>query len=80
MDIMGSGSFLLSNFQSDFLDDFVPGEDFAYYESPDDFLSKIKYYLSHENERQQIVATCTGKMRDAHTFEHRVQTILNTIC
>lgn len=80
MDIMGSGSFLLSNFQSDFLDDFVPGEDFAYYESPDDFLSKIKYYLSHENERQQIVANCTGKMRDAHTFEHRVQTILSIIC
>lgn len=79
MDIMGSGSFLLSNFQSDFLDNFVPGEDFAYYESPDDFLTKIQYYLSHENERQQIVANCTGKMRDAHTFEHRVRTILNII-
>lgn len=79
MDIMGSGSFLLSNFQSDFLDDFVPGEDFAYYESADDFLAKIQYYLSHENERQQIVANCTGKMRDAHTFECRVHTILNII-
>ena len=33
MDIMGSGGFLLSNYQEDFLDDFVPGEDFVFYES-----------------------------------------------
>ncbi len=79
MDIMGSGGFLLTNFQSDFLDHFVPGEDFAYYESADDFTSKIAYYLSHESERQQIIANCIGKMRDAHTFEHRVHTILNVI-
>lgn len=79
MDIMGSGSFLLTNFQSDFLDYFIPGEDFACYESSDDFLKKITYYLSHEKERQQIIANCLGKMRDAHTFEHRVRTILNIV-
>lgn len=79
MDIMGSGSFLLTNFQSDFLDYFVPGEDFVYYESADDFISKISYYLTHDAERQQIVANCTGKMRDAHTFEHRIHTIINLL-
>lgn len=79
MDIMGSGGFLLSNFQNDFLDYFVPGEDFVYYESADDFLSKISYYLSHETERKQITVNCTEKMRDAHTFEHRVHNILNTL-
>lgn len=79
MDIMGSGSFLLTNFQSDFLDYFVAGDDFAYYESSDDFISKISYYLSHEAERQQIIANCIGKMRDAHTFEHRVHSILNIL-
>ncbi len=76
MDIMGSGSFLLTNFQSDFLDYFIPGEDFIYYESKDDLLTKISYYLTHEAERSQIVTRCTEKMRDAHTFEHRVHTIL----
>lgn len=79
MDIMGSGGFLLSNFQEDFLDFFVPGEDFVFYESEADFCAKIRYYLSHEAERAQIAENAVGKMRDFHTFSHRVTTILDTI-
>lgn len=79
MDIMGSGGFLLTNFQSDFLDFFNPDEDFVYYENENDFINKIKYYLSHESARQQIISNSIGKMRDAHTFEHRVNRILETI-
>lgn len=79
MDIMGAGGFLLTNFQSDLLDDFVPGEDFAFYESEEDFVDKIRYYLSHEVERQQIAANCLGKMQEGHTFVHRVHAILDTI-
>ena len=79
MDIMGAGGFLLTNFQSDLLDDFVPGEDFAFYESEKDFVDKIRYYLSHEAERQQIVSNCLGKMQEGHTFVHRVHAILDTI-
>lgn len=79
MDIMGSGGFLLSNFQADFLDFFVPGEDFVYYEDEDDFVRKIRYYLSHESERRQIVANSTAKMLESHTFQHRVNTILEIV-
>lgn len=79
MDIMGCGGFLLSNFQSDMLDYFVPDEDFVYYESEDDFSNKISYYLSHEKEREQIAANALGKMRDYHTFHHRVNEILDII-
>jgi spore maturation protein CgeB len=76
MDIMGSGGFLLSNYQEDFLDCFVPGEDFVFYESEDDFIQKIDYYLSHDAERRQIAANGAEKMRESHTFSHRVRTIL----
>lgn len=79
MDILGSNGFLLTNFQSDFLDLFSPDEDLVFYENEDDFYKKIAYYLSHEKERQQISANGFGKMSDAHTFIHRVHTILNTI-
>ena len=37
------------------------------------------YYLSHEKERQQIAANALGKILDAHTFEHRIQTMLSVI-
>lgn len=77
MDIMGSGSFLLTNFQADFFDFFLPGEDYVYYESEDDCLSKIDYYLNHKSEQEQICANALGKMRDAHTFRHRIETILS---
>lgn len=79
MDILGSGSFLLSNFQADFLDFFTPGEDFAFYESENDLMNKIHYYLTHEKERQQIVQNASEKMLEQHTFVHRVMSILNLL-
>lgn len=75
-DIMGSGGFLLSNFQADFLDDFIPGEDFVYYESKEDLLDKIDYYLSHEEERAVIARNGHDKVAAGHTFRHRVREML----
>ena len=72
-DILGSGGFLLSNFQADFLDDYVPGEDFDYYESKEDLLSKIDYYLTHEDERIAIAKSGHDKVAAGHTFRHRVR-------
>lgn len=72
-DIMGSGGFLLSNYQADFLDAFIPGEDFVYYESTEDLLSKIDYYLAHDEERAAIAQNGHDKIASAHTFRHRVR-------
>lgn len=72
-DIMGAGGFLLSNFQADFLDDFVPGEDFVYFESKDDMLNKIDYYLSLEDERAAIAQNGHNKVAAAHTYIHRIK-------
>ena len=72
-DIMGSGGFLLSNFQADFLDDFVPGEDFSYYESKEDLINKIEYYLTHEDERIAIAKSGHDKVAAGHTFRHRIR-------
>jgi spore maturation protein CgeB len=72
-DIMGSGGFLLSNYQSDFLDFFTPGEDFVCYESKDDLLDQIDYYLTHEDERAAIAQNGHDKVAAAHTYRHRVR-------
>ncbi len=72
-DIMGCGGFLLSNFQADFLDFFVPGEDFVYYESKEDLLQKIDYYLDHEEERQAIAKNGHDKVAEGHTYRHRIR-------
>ena len=76
-DILGSGGFLLSNYQADFLDFFVPGEDFVYYESKKDLLQKLEYYLRHEDERKAIAKNGHDKVAAGHTYRHRVREILN---
>ncbi|MDE7132439.1 MAG: glycosyltransferase [Lachnospiraceae bacterium] len=75
-DIMGNGGFLLSNFQADYLDNFIPGEDFDYYDSKEDFINKINYYLTHEEERIAIAKNGHDKIAARHTFRHRVREML----
>lgn len=76
-DIMGAGGFLLSNFQADFLDDFVPGEDFVYYENKEDLLQKIAYYLDHEEERKAVAKSGHDKVAGGHTYRHRIREMLS---
>lgn len=78
-DILGCGGFLLSNYQEEFLSYLVPGEDFVYYESMDDALEKIEYFLSHEKQRKEIAHNGLKKVTASHTFHHRVAEILKTV-
>lgn len=75
--IMGSGGFLMSNFQAELLDFFVPGEDFVYYEDKEDMLQKIGYYLSHEEERKVIARSGHDKVAASHTYRHRIREIFS---
>ena len=77
-DILGAGGFLLSNYQEDFFDFFVPGEDFDFFDGTEDLLTKIEYYLSHEKERKDIAENGFCKVAKQHTYLHRVRTMLET--
>lgn len=76
-DILGAGGFLLTNYQSDFLDFFTPDEDFVYYESREDLLQKIQYYLNHEDLRAAIAENGFQKVAASHTYEKRVEEIFS---
>ena len=73
MDICAAGGFLLSNYQEDMYDIFVPGEDVVLYESQDDLLAKCRYYLTHESERQQIAANGYGKVAEKCSYDVRLE-------
>ena len=72
-DILGCGGFLLSNYQEELCDYFVPGEDFIYYESAEDAIEKTAYFLNHENERIEIAQNAIKKIAAHHTFHNRVE-------
>lgn len=75
-EIMGCGGFLLSNFQADFLDNFIAEEDFVYYESREDLVDKAGYYLTHDEERAAIAKNGHDKIAQRHTFRDRVREML----
>ncbi len=54
MDIMGTGGFLLSNYQQDFEGLYENGKDYSAFTGLDEALYLIDYYLSHEDERTEI--------------------------
>ena len=78
-DIMGAGGFLITSYTADFMDFFVPGEDFIYYESLNDLIEKCDYYLTHTDERIKIAENGYRKICKDHTFDHRVRHILSFI-
>ena len=78
-DIMGCGGFLLSNYQPEMAEYFIPGKDLVLYDSVDDLIQKIDYYLSHEEERLQIAKNGYEKVKRYHTYDTRLTEILNTV-
>lgn len=79
MEIMGSGGFLLTNYQQDFLDYFIPGEDFVFYEDYEDLQRKTDYYLTHEKERKEIAGNGYEKVKREHTYRHRVDDMMEML-
>lgn len=75
-DVMGAGGFLLTNYQSEIPDLFKIGRDLAVYESQDDLIQQISYYLKHDDIRQSIAANGQEQIRKYHTFKNRLEQIL----
>lgn len=78
-DVLASGGFLITNSQPDLHPHFVDGEDLVVYYDKDDLLSKIEYYLNHENERRQIATNGQKKVLEQHTYEQRILQILSVL-
>ncbi|WP_243237917.1 glycosyltransferase family protein [Roseburia zhanii] len=69
LDILGTNGFPLTNYQPELAEFFIPDEDFVMYESEDDFLQKIEYYLSHEAERKEISYNGWKKVNQNFSYE-----------
>ncbi len=77
LDIMGAGGFVISNYQTEIPQYFEIGRDLEVYESIPDLLSKIDYYLAHEEARQEIARNGYEKVKEAFTYEIMLKDILD---
>ncbi len=74
-DLLGAGGFVISNYQAEIPEHFIPGEDIVLYESIPDLLDKIAYYLEHDEERRQIAKNGHDKVKNFHSYDIRLQEI-----
>lgn len=77
MDIMGAGGFLMTNYQADFLNHFIPDVDYVYFESKNDLLNKCDYYLKHDDERIAIANNGHKKVKEFHNYKTRLNEIFS---
>lgn len=78
-DILGSGGFLLTNYQADFEGQFCAGEDYVYYESKQDLYEKVAYYLVHEEERAAIARHGHDTAKAMHTYTIRLRQMMEIV-
>ena len=76
-DVMGAGGFLLSNYQEELAEYFINEEDMVIYESVEDALDKINFYLSHEELRSKIAENGRKKTLEEHSLQECFEKILN---
>lgn len=74
----GLSGLLISNYQAEIPDYFVPGEDIVLYSSKEELLDLTAYYLSHPAERKEIAHNAYEKVKAHHTYLTRITQMLET--
>lgn len=72
-DLFACEGFVLCNYQSDLLNEFVPGEELDIYSSIEELEEKIRYYLSHTDVCKEIAHNGYEKVSKYHTYPLRLE-------
>lgn len=78
-DIMSAGGFVLSNYQEELEELFVPDKEIVLYHDLEELIWKTEYYLSHEQERVNIAINGYRKVRDYYNYPKRLEQMLHIV-
>lgn len=78
-DIMGAGGFVLSNYQEELEELFVPGEEIVFFHDADEMMEQIDYYLHHEEERRRIALNGYRKVKECYSYPVALRKILDIV-
>lgn len=76
-DVMGSGGFMMSNYQEEIEDYFVVGEDIEVFSSEEELVDKVGYYLKHDDIRKKIARSGYEKVRKYYTYDERIKQMIS---
>lgn len=72
-DLLACEGFVLCNYQSDLLNEFLQGEELDIYSSIEELEEKIRYYLSHMDVCREIAHNGYEKVSKYHTYPLRLE-------
>lgn len=78
-DILGSGGFLLTNYQPELEFYFDINQDLVIFESKEELQEKAAFYLNHDKERSKIAKRGYQKVKQLHSYEQRVQQMMDNV-
>jgi len=80
-EITASGGFMLTDWNNDYeLEEFFkPGVECEVYNTEEELVDKIKYYLKHEDEREKIAQAGYERCTKEHTWENRFNDIFKAM-
>lgn len=78
-DILSSGGFCLTGYQSELTEYFTPGTHLDFFSSKEELIEKCEYYLENESRRAEIAAAGFEEICARHTFEIRIGEMFNMI-
>jgi len=78
-EISASGTLQLADIRGDLSSFYKLGEEIETFSNSDELMDKVNYYLSHENERQQIALRALERTLRDHTYSHRINQMLGYI-
>lgn len=78
-EIPGCGGFQLSCYSEDLEKHFRISDEVAIYQDADDLVDKVRYYLRHSEEREEIARAGHRRAVSEHTFAHRFRDLVRRI-
>jgi spore maturation protein CgeB len=77
---MACGAFVLTDRQKDVMEIFLDGEHLASFSDGSDLERQVICFLDHPAERLRIAKAGRQEVLHHHTYAHRVEKLVNTIC
>ncbi len=78
-EIASSGSFQLTNWIPTLEHIYEDGKHLATYRDYDEMVAKVRYYLEHEEEREEIAQAGHQHYLNNHTYQHRIERIFECL-